>query len=150
MYPRAIGLLPEPVNDLQLPPCQRLYHAIQPRQRRCDRWVCRQMSLSPCRLFLEALFASRDSTLGLAAKEFMRYAYPRFVRSLPVPGEFLRPDSRVTLDTNVRDRYGLPVARLSGTIASRIRANIGFHVRARSRMGRSRWCDPFVGQATTA
>lgn len=52
---------------------------------------------------------------GLANKKFMRQNYTRvlFVKG-PVQ-EIPHPDARVTLDPDVRDRWGLPVARLSGT-----------------------------------
>ena len=41
-----------------------------------------------------------------------------YLRGIDIRGpvqEIPSPDSRVTLDPNVRDRFGLPVARLSGT-----------------------------------
>ena len=52
---------------------------------------------------------------GLANKQFMRDNYTRvlFVKG-PVQ-DIPHPDARVTLGPTVRDRWGIPVARLSGT-----------------------------------
>lgn len=52
---------------------------------------------------------------GAANKAFMREAY-RYVTDVKGPvQEIPHPDGRVTVDRDVRDRWGLPVARLSGT-----------------------------------
>lgn len=52
---------------------------------------------------------------GAANKAFMRDNY-RFVTDIKGPvQEIPSPDGRVTLDPAVRDRWGLPVARFSGT-----------------------------------
>jgi choline dehydrogenase-like flavoprotein len=52
---------------------------------------------------------------GAANKAFMREAY-RYVSDVKGPvQEIPHPDGRVTLDPAVRDRWGLPVARFSGT-----------------------------------
>jgi choline dehydrogenase-like flavoprotein len=52
---------------------------------------------------------------GQAAKDFMR---ERYTRTLEIKGPIQdtpSPDARVTLDPKVKDIYGIPVARLSGT-----------------------------------
>jgi choline dehydrogenase-like flavoprotein len=52
---------------------------------------------------------------GAANKAFMREAY-RYVTDVKGPvQEIPHPDGRVTIARDVRDRWGLPVARLSGT-----------------------------------
>jgi choline dehydrogenase-like flavoprotein len=51
---------------------------------------------------------------GMAAKRFMRDAYPRLVQVTGPVQEIPSPDARVELDPRVRDALGLPVARLSG------------------------------------
>lgn len=51
---------------------------------------------------------------GLAAKQFMRHSYTRTVHVQGPVQEIPHPDSRVTVDPHVRDRWGIPVARLSG------------------------------------
>lgn len=52
---------------------------------------------------------------GAEAKKWMRYAYSRTVCITGPVQEIPNPDGRVTLDPNVRDRWGMPVARLTGT-----------------------------------
>jgi choline dehydrogenase-like flavoprotein len=52
---------------------------------------------------------------GLANKHAMRELYLRGIDIRGPVQEIPSPDSRVTLDPNVRDAFGLPVARLSGT-----------------------------------
>jgi choline dehydrogenase-like flavoprotein len=52
---------------------------------------------------------------GAANKAFMRENYRRFVDVKGPVQEIPSPHARVTLDPNVRDRWGMPVARLSGT-----------------------------------
>lgn len=51
---------------------------------------------------------------GLQAKQFMRENYTRVMRVTGPVQEIPSPDARVTLDPHVRDRWGRPVARLSG------------------------------------
>lgn len=51
---------------------------------------------------------------GAAAKRFMRESYTRTVHIQGPVQEIPSPDSRVTVDPRVRDRWGIPVARLSG------------------------------------
>lgn len=53
---------------------------------------------------------------GLANKRFMRDNYTRVMRVTSPVHEIPNPEARVTLDAAVRDRWGLPVARLSGAI----------------------------------
>jgi choline dehydrogenase-like flavoprotein len=52
---------------------------------------------------------------GLANKQAMREFYRRGIDIRGPVQEIPSPDSRVTLDPEVRDGFGLPVARLSGT-----------------------------------
>ena len=51
---------------------------------------------------------------GQAAKDFMRDNYRRVMQVKGPVQEIPTADCRVELDPNVRDRCGLPVARLSG------------------------------------
>jgi choline dehydrogenase-like flavoprotein len=53
---------------------------------------------------------------GKAAKDFMRHNYRRVFRLYGPVQEIPTPDARVTLDADLRDRLGLPVARLSGAV----------------------------------
>lgn len=52
---------------------------------------------------------------GLEAKQYMRENYLRVIQIQGPVQEIPSPDSRVTVDPQVRDRWGIPVARLSGT-----------------------------------
>lgn len=52
---------------------------------------------------------------GTANKEFMREAYSRTAHVQGPVQEIPNPECRVTLDTAVRDRFGLQVARMQGT-----------------------------------
>jgi choline dehydrogenase-like flavoprotein len=52
---------------------------------------------------------------GLANKRAMRDLYLRGIDIRGPVQEIPSPDSRVTLDPHVRDKFGLPVARLSGS-----------------------------------
>jgi len=52
---------------------------------------------------------------GQAHKDWMRHAYPRFVSAVGPVQEIPHPECRVTLDPWVKDAFGRPVARLSGT-----------------------------------
>jgi choline dehydrogenase-like flavoprotein len=51
---------------------------------------------------------------GAEPKEFMRRNYRRVTRVFAPVQEIPNPEARVTLDPSVRDRWSLPVARLSG------------------------------------
>ena len=51
---------------------------------------------------------------GVENKRFMRESYRRAVRVTSPVQEIPSPDARVTLDPAVADRWGRPVARLSG------------------------------------
>lgn len=53
---------------------------------------------------------------GAEAKDFMRRNFTRVTQVRGPVHEIPNPQARVTLDTDVRDRWGLPVARLSGTV----------------------------------
>ena len=51
---------------------------------------------------------------GLAHKQWMRDRYPRLLRVCGPVHEIPSREARVTLDPNICDKWGLPVARLSG------------------------------------
>jgi len=68
---------------------------------------------------------------GLDAKRFMREGYTRTVHIQGPVQEIPHPESRVTVDPHVRDRWGIPVARLSGvTHPETVRA--ADHIRRRA------------------
>jgi choline dehydrogenase-like flavoprotein len=116
LYPRAYGIAPEPVysgvgpgvtvattqfshgnpgivgggmlaDDFIKPPIDFWYDALPPD---LPRW-------------------------GLANKRFMRDNYTRVLHVRGPVQDIPNPEGRVTIDPAVRDRWGIPVARLSGT-----------------------------------
>jgi choline dehydrogenase-like flavoprotein len=52
---------------------------------------------------------------GQSAKDFMRDNFHHIAQVKGPVQEIPNPEARVTVSSNVRDRFGLPVARLSGT-----------------------------------
>ena len=52
---------------------------------------------------------------GKANKQFMRENYTRVMHLRGPVQDIPSPEGRVTVDKNVRDKWGIPVARLSGT-----------------------------------
>ncbi len=69
---------------------------------------------------------------GAEAKRFMRDNYTRVARVMGPVQEIPSPDARVTLDPKVLDRWGIPVARLSGTThPETVRTSAFMHARAR-------------------
>jgi choline dehydrogenase-like flavoprotein len=52
---------------------------------------------------------------GAKNKRWMRESYSRTTHIMGPVQDIPNPECRVTIDPSVRDRYGLPVARLSGT-----------------------------------
>lgn len=52
---------------------------------------------------------------GMAAKTFMREKYRRVLMVRGPVQEIPNPEARVMLDAHVKDHFGLPVARMSGT-----------------------------------
>ena len=52
---------------------------------------------------------------GLENKRFMRENYTRVMHVRGPVQDIPNPEGRVTVDTTVRDKWGIPVARLSGT-----------------------------------
>jgi choline dehydrogenase-like flavoprotein len=55
---------------------------------------------------------------GIANKQFMRNNYTRVIHVRGPVQDIPRADGRVTVDNTVRDKWGIPVARLSGTTHS--------------------------------
>ena len=52
---------------------------------------------------------------GIENKRFMRENFTRVLHVRGPVQDIPNPDGRVTIDNSVRDKYGIPVARLSGT-----------------------------------
>lgn len=69
---------------------------------------------------------------GRAARQALREQFPRTLQVVGPVQDIPNPDSRVTLSPTVRDQFGLPVARLSGTAhPETLRTAAFLHGRAR-------------------
>jgi choline dehydrogenase-like flavoprotein len=115
-YPGAVGLLPNPLYDGLGPGVStatvRFNHG--------NAGLIGGGMLADEFIVLPIIFWARDlppdlPRWGRANKEFMRENYTRVMRVTGPVQEIPSPNARVTVDPNVRDRWGIPVARLSGT-----------------------------------
>jgi len=92
----------------------------------CDEFITRPID------FWFGRFKPGVKRWGVEAKHWMRHNYRRVTEILGPVQEIPTPDCRVTLDPEVRDRYGIPVARLSGVAhAETIRTALFMDARAR-------------------
>ena len=115
-YPAAIGLMPESVYDCIGPGISTA--TIQFNHGNSD--VIGGAMLADEFIELPVIFWSRQlppdlPRWGMANKHFMRENYTRVMRVTGPVQEIPNPEARVTLDPLARDRWGIPVARLSGT-----------------------------------
>lgn len=115
-YPAAIGLMPEPVYDGVGPGIST--GTIQFNHGNPD--VIGGALLADEFITLPVIFWARQlppdlPRWGMENKRFMRENYTRVMRVTGPVQEIPSPDARVTIDSSVRDRWGIPVARLSGT-----------------------------------
>jgi choline dehydrogenase-like flavoprotein len=115
-YPAAIGLMSEPVYDGMGPGIStatiQFNHG--------NRGVLGGAMLADEFIELPIIFWARQlppdlRRWGMANKHFMRENYTRVMRVTGPVQEIPSPEARVTLDSSVRDRWGVPAARLSGT-----------------------------------
>ncbi|HJZ49741.1 MAG TPA: GMC family oxidoreductase [Roseiflexaceae bacterium] len=132
-YPGGFGLLPEPVYDGLGPGVTtatvRFNHG--------NNGVIGGAMLADEFIVLPIIFWNRHlppelPKWGLANKQWMRDNYRRVIRVTGPVQEIPSPAARVTLDPTVRDRWGIPVARLSGTThPETVRTAQFIHERAR-------------------
>ena len=115
-YPAAVGLMPEAVYDGQGPGIAtatvKFNHG--------NAGIVGGGMLADEFIDLPIVFWSRNlppelPRWGEANKRFMRDNFTRIMRLTGPVQEIPSPDARVTVDPAVRDRWGQPVARLSGT-----------------------------------
>jgi choline dehydrogenase-like flavoprotein len=115
-YPSAAGLMPEPIWDGLGP---------GPSTATCrfnhgnadvigGGMLADEFVLLPI-IFAKRMIPADVPRWGQANKDFMREAYRRLLHVTGPVHEIASPDARVSLDPDVRDRWGMPVARLSGT-----------------------------------
>lgn len=117
VYPTAHGFMPDPVNDnvgpgVSIATCQHSHG---------NPGVIGGAMLAND--FIETpLFFWRSAQppglprWGRENKRWMREKYRRWVEVKGPVQEIPNPESRVTIDPAVRDKFGLPVARLSGSV----------------------------------
>jgi len=117
VYPRSIGLMKDPIYDAEGPGVSistvDFNHAnpdVIGGGMLADEFITLPI------VFWKRFMPPEVPRWGKAAKDFMRYAYPRFMDVTGPVQEIPNPDARVTIDRSVRDRYGVPVARLSGGV----------------------------------
>jgi choline dehydrogenase-like flavoprotein len=132
-YPSGFGLLPEPVYDHEGPGVTtatvQFNHG--------NAGVIGGAMLADEFIVLPIFFWARNlppdlPRWGLANKQWMRENFTRVIRVTGPVQEIPSPDARVTLDPAVRDRWGIPVARLSGTShPETVRTATFMHARAR-------------------
>jgi choline dehydrogenase-like flavoprotein len=66
-------------------------------------------------IFIKGPVTAEVPRWGLAHKEWMRRNYTRMLLAMGPVQEIPSPDGRVAVDPDVRDQWGIPVARFSGT-----------------------------------
>jgi choline dehydrogenase-like flavoprotein len=86
---------------------------------------------------------------GAAPKAFMRESFQHVLQVKGPVHEVPSPESRVTLARSVKDRFGTPVARLSGMVHEETMRTIGFiyereHAWLRAAGAKETWHQPIV------
>jgi choline dehydrogenase-like flavoprotein len=114
-YPGLFGLMPDSIYDGQGPGVSTA--TVQFNHGNAD--VIGGSMLADEFIFLPIIFWARNlppdlPRWGLANKRFMRENYTRVMRVTGPVQEIPSPEARVTIDPAVRDRWGIPVARLAG------------------------------------
>ncbi len=115
-YPDACGMMPEPVYDgvgpgVDTATCQ-FNHGnpgIVGGGMLADEFIVMPI------IFWKHQLPPGVPRWGQANKTFMREGYRRAIRVTGPVQDIPNPQARVTIDPQVRDRWGIPVARLSGT-----------------------------------
>jgi choline dehydrogenase-like flavoprotein len=115
-YPGAIGLMPEPCHDGLGPGISIATCAYNHGNRGVigGAMLANQFVKLPI-IHQRMPWPDDVPRWGLEAKRFMRESYQRTIHIQGPVQEIPSPASRVTVDPAVRDRWGIPVARLSGT-----------------------------------
>ena len=115
-YPGVVGLMPEPIWDGMGPGV----NTATVRWNHGNSGVVGGGMLADEFVLLPITFAKRHvpsdiPRWGRAFKQFMREGYRRFIQVMGPVQEIPNPESRATLDSQVCDKWGMPVIRLSGT-----------------------------------
>jgi choline dehydrogenase-like flavoprotein len=117
LYPTAHGFMPDPVNDnlgpgASIATCQ---HSHGNPGVIGGGMLANDFIETPL-FFWRSARAPNVPRWGLENKRWMRENYRRWIEVKGPIQEIPNPESRVTVDPSVRDKFGLPVARLSGVV----------------------------------
>jgi len=114
-YPAATGIMPEPVFDGLGPGMSTVTVQFNHGNEGVvgGGMITDDILEMPMR-FWQSFLPPELPRWGLDNKRFMRENFRRVVRVTSPVQEIPSPEARVTLDPDVRDRWGRPVARLSG------------------------------------
>lgn len=132
-YPGAVGLFPDVVKDMAGPGVTTAMCEFN----HGNDGVIGGGMLADEFILLPIIFWKRKlppdlPRWGAASKNFMRENYLKVADITGPVHEIPNPDSRVTLDRNVRDKYGIPVAHLAGAAhRETVRTAAFMHQRAR-------------------
>ncbi len=114
-YPGAVGLMAETIYDGQGPGVSTATcHFNHGNEGLIGGGMLADEFIALPILFWKALLPPDVPRWGLANKRFMRENYRRVLRVMGPVQEIPSPEARVMVEPTVRDRWGLPVARLSG------------------------------------
>lgn len=132
-YPGACALMPEPINDnvgpgATIATCEFNHgnDGIIGGGMLCDEFITLPI------IFWKRFLPPDVPLWGQENKRWMRENWRRFTDVKGPVQDIPSPDARVTLDPDVHDHYGIPVARLSGTThPETVRTAAFMHRRAR-------------------
>ena len=115
-YPGALAIMPEPCHDgcgpgISIATCQ--YNHGNPGIIG-GAMLCNEFIKLPI-IYQKRAWPADVPKWGLSAKRFMRDTYTRSVHVQGPVQDIPNPEARVTVDREVKDKWGIPVARLSGT-----------------------------------
>jgi choline dehydrogenase-like flavoprotein len=115
-YAGALGVMPEPVFDNQGPGVSIATTQFNHHNPNIvgGGLLANEFIKLPA-LFIKWALPPGQPRWGLAAKQYMRENYCRTIHVQGPTQDIPNPESRVTIDPQIRDRWGIPVARLSGT-----------------------------------
>lgn len=119
LYPTVFGLFDDPVHDSQGPGVSIATAAyVHGNPGIVGGAMLADDFIMPPAIFHATALPDDLQRWGQPAKDFVRHAYRRVLQVKGPVHEIPDPSCRITLDGNVRDEGGTPVARLSGVVHS--------------------------------
>ena len=118
VYAGAFAVFDEPVQDSRGPGPSIATHAFRHHNDGLvgGAMIANDFVPMPLFVYLWLVRAGALPPWGLESKQAMRRLYSRLALVMGPVQEIPDPEARVTVDRDVRDRFGVPVARLSGGI----------------------------------